>query len=533
MPRANILVVDTDKNSLLEKVKAAVGECHQVEGVPGGEKAIDLVKKRRFDLLITEMEAPNCAGLSLAEKVRRGDPAIAMVLIGDYHSIDRAFHRLEPGPQSFIAQRFTASKLKRAVEDALERRRLIRDNKRLKALLPLFEVSKTLMSEVDLEKLFNVILEIVWSETEADSVSLLLLDETQRELVVTAVLDPSRKGNNDKEKVGQGFAGWVAKTAKPLMLTEETPIDHPLRSAMAEMGVSSVLCLPLMVNGRVIGVLKSSKRGGSPFTRSDLELLSILCGQAAIAIENGRLFSGVKTQQARVEHLLKQALLAQERERQRISLEIHDGAAQWMVAASYRVQAFGKVLAKNNLSQPAMELSEVKDVIDQSIGELRRVIFDLQPPDLGELGLLGALRQNLHNFERDTGIVWSFQIEGTSHPLPPILEIAVYRVVQEALANVRKHAQGTMVDVILRFEADNLCLEIRDNGKGFDLSAALNGSRSGEHLGLSGMKDRAETLGGTMNIETAEGVGTTVALTLPFCTPVPRELSPIAGTLNS
>jgi len=535
MPRANILVVDTDKNSLLEKVKAAVGEYHQVESVPGVEKAIDLVKKRRFDLLITEMEAPNCAGLSLAEKVRRGDPAIAMVLIGDYRSIDRAFHRLGPGPQSFVAQRFTASKLKRAVEDALERRRLIRDNKRLKALLPLFDVCKTLMSEVDLEKLFNVILEIVWSETEADSVSLLLLDETQRELVVTAVLDPSRKGNNgkEKEKVGQGFAGWVAKTAKPLMLTEETPIDHPLRSAMAEVGVSSVLCLPLMVKGKVIGVLKSSKRGSSPFTRSDLELLSILCGQAAIAIENGRLFSGVKTQQARVEHLLKQALLAQERERQRISLEIHDGAAQWMVAASYRVQAFGKVLAKSKFSQSAMEFFEVKDVIDQSIGELRRVIFDLQPPDLGELGLLGALRQNLQKFERDTGIDCSFRIDGTPRSLPRMVEIAVYRVVQEALANVRKHAQGTMVDVTLRFEIDNLCLEIRDNGEGFDLSAALNGSRSEQHLGLSGMKDRAETLGGTMNIETAEGVGTTIALTLPFCTPVPRELSPIAGTLNS
>jgi len=533
MPRANILVVDTGKDFLLEKVKAAVGECYQVEDVPSGEKAIERIKKKRFDLLITEIEAPNCAGLSLAERVRRGDPLIAMVLLGDYRSIDRAFHRLKPGPQALIAQRFTASKLKRAVEDALERRQLMRDNKRLKALLPLFEVSKTLMSEVELGKLFNVILEIVWRETEADSVSLMLLDETQRELVVTAVLDPSRKGNNGREKVGQGIAGWVAKTAKPLMLTEETPIDHPLRRAMAEMRVSSVLCLPLVVKGKVIGVLRSSKRGGSPFTRSDLELLSILCGQAAIAIENARLFSGVKTQQARVEQLLKQALLAQERERQRISLEIHDGAAQWMVAASYRVQAFSKVLAKSELSQPARELSEVKDVIDQSIGELRRVIFDLQPPDLGELGFLGALRQNLQNFERDTGVVCSFQIDGTPHSLPLILEIAVYRVAQEALANVRKHAQATRVDVILRFGADDLCLEIRDNGKGFDLSEALNGSRSGEHLGLSGMRDRAETLGGAVNIETAEGVGTTVALTLPLCVPVPRELSPIARMLNS
>jgi signal transduction histidine kinase len=534
MPRANILVVDTGDNLLAERVRAALGECYQVEGAFTGEESIGLIKKKRFDLLIGEIEAPDCVGLSLAERVRGGDPVIAMILIGDYQSVEGAFTRLRAGPQTLIAPRFTASKLRRAVEDTLERSRLMRDNKRLQALLPLFEVSKTLISEVELGKLLDVILEIVWRETEADSVSLMLLDESQQELVVTAVLDPLKSGNNGKEKVGEGIAGCVARTAKSLMLTEETPVGHPLRRAMSEMGISSVLCLPLVVKGKVIGVLRaSSKRGGAPFGRSDLEFLSILCGQAAIAIENARLFSGVKTQQARVEQLLNQALLAQERERQRISLEIHDGAAQWMVGASYRVQAFGKLLVKSGLLQSAEELFEVRGVIDETIGELRRVIFDLQPPDLGELGLEGALRQNLQSFERDTGTACSFQIEGTSQSLPPIVEIAVYRVAQEALANVRKHAQATRVDVILRFEAGDLCLKIGDNGKGFILSEALNGSRSGEHLGLSGMKDRAETLGGTLKIETAEGVGTTVALTLPFFAPVPGELSPVAAMLSS
>jgi len=400
-------------------------------------------------------------------------------------------------------------------------------------LLPLFEVSKTLMSEVELGKLFDVILDIVWGETEADSVSLMLFDETQQELDVVAIIDPSQNWGNGKEKLSQELAGWVAKTEKPLMLTEETSISHHLRRAMAEMGVSSVLCLPLVVKGKVIGVLTSSKRAGSPFTRSDLELLSILCGQAAIAIENARLFSRVKTQQTRVEQLLKQVLLAQEQERQRISLEIHDGAAQWMVGASYRLQALSRLLVKSKLSQSLGELSEVKGVVDQSIDELRRVIFDLHAPDLNELGLLGALQRNLQKFERDAGISCSFRVEGTSRTLPAILEITVYRIAQEALANVRKHAQATRVDVVLCFKEDNLCLEIRDNGKGFDLSKALNGSRPDGHLGLSSMKGRAEALGGAIDIETGAGTGTTVALTLPLCVPVPKELSPIARMLSS
>lgn len=533
MPRENILVVDTSKDSLLEKIETVTGARYQIVGVPSEEEAIELIKKERFDLLITEVNYPDLAGLSLAETVRRSDPAIAIILLSDQKGIAAASQRLKSGPQAFLAQRFTAGELERAMEDALERRRLLRDNKRLKALLPLLEISKTLMSEVELGRLFDVILEIVWKETEADSVSLMLLDEGEQELVVKAVLGPSERLKNGKEKLGQGLAGWVAKTAQPLMLTEETSIDHPLRRAMTEMGISSVLCLPLVVKGRVIGVLRSSKRGGSPFTHSDLELLSILCGQAAIAIENARLFSRVKRQQNRVEQLLRQTLLAQEHERQRISLEIHDGAAQWMVAASYRIRAFDRILAKDKLSQSRMELAEIKKVIDQSIKELRRVIFDLQPPALGELGLLGALHQNLQNFEKDTGIACSFRIEGTPPTLSPVYDIALYRVTQEALANVRKHAQATKVDVILRFQGDDLSLEIRDNGKGFDPSKVLNNARSTGRLGLSGMKDRAQTLGGTMTVESAKGAGTTIALTLPLWAPGPKELSPIAKMLNS
>ncbi len=524
MPKGKILVVDTSQASLLERIEAAIGESYQVAGVPSKEEAIQLIRKERFDLLITETRA----GLGLVEAVRRSDPSIALVLLGNHQSIDSALQTLKSGPQAFLAYRFTASELERAIEDALERRRLVRDNKRLKALLPLFEISKTLLSEVKLGKLFDVILEIVWRETEADSVSLMLLDEGGQELVVKAALGPLQRLNNSEEGKGEVLAGWVAKTAKPLLLTEETPIDPSLKRAMTEMGASSVLCLPLVAKGGVIGVLRSSKTGGAPFNYSDLELLSILCGQAAIAIENARLFSRVKTQQNRVEQLLKQTTLAQEHERKRISLEVHDGAAQWMVAACYRIQALHKILNKCNVPRAGMELSEIKNLIDQSTKELRRVIVDLYPPALEELGLFGTLHQNLKNFENETGIACSFEIEGAPPSLPPISQIAIYRVTQEALANVRKHAQATEVDVILRFRGDELSLAIRDNGKGFDLCQVLGNARSAKNVGLLGMKDRAETLGGTIRMETTEGAGTMVTLTLPLSTSLPKELSPMA-----
>ena len=528
MAKENVLVVEVGRDGLLEKIEAVIGKRHHIATAASTEKATQLITKQRFDLLIAEIRPPDLAGLSLAEAVRRRDPAIAIVLLGDPRSIDAASARLKMGPQALLSRRCTATELERAIDDALERRRLLRDNKRLKALLPLLEISKTMMSEVDLGKLFDVILEIIWKETEADSVSLMLLDEAEQELTVKAALDPWGKLKQGRERVGEGIAGWVAKTAEPLMLTEESPANHPLRGEMEEMGASSVLCLPLVAKGRVIGVLRSSKRGGSPFTQSDQELLSILCGQAAIAIENARLFTRVKNQQARVEQLLKQTVAAQEHERKRVSVDIHDGAAQWLVSALYRIQACDRILDRADVSQSRMELSEIKGVIDQSIKELRRVIYDLQPPALGELGLLGVLRQNVHNFERETGIACSFQVEGTPVTVPPLYDLALYRIAQEALANARKHSQATKVDVSLSFHRDELHLEIRDNGKGFDLSHALNNARSAGRLGLLGMKDRAETLGGSMTIETSQGAGTSIALILPLYGASPEELSPIA-----
>jgi len=524
-----ILVANTNGDSLRRRIRAAIGERYHIVDVPNTEESIDLARRERFDLIIAE--AKN--GFGLMEAVRRSDPAIAVVLIGDRHELDRAVERLRPGPQTLLLEPFTQQELKRAIEDVLERRRLLRDNKRLKALLPLFEISKTLMSEVELGRLFDVILEIVWKETEADCVSLMLLDEAKGELVAKAALNPSGRLGNGRERVGQGLAGWVAKTATPLMLTEGTKCKPHLRRAMAKMGASSVLCLPLIVKGRVIGVLKSSKTKGAPFNSSDLEFLSILCGQVAIAIENAMLFSGVKTQQLRVEQLLKQATLAQEDERQRISLEIHDGAAQWMVAASYRLQAFNRILSKYEDRRAEAELREIKSVIDQSIKELRRVIIDLHPPDLAERGLLGALQQNLENFKKVTGIAYSLQIEGAPFDLTPISEIAVYRVTQEALANVRKHAQATKVDVILRFEGDELRVVVRDNGKGFDPSHVLSNARSAGRVGLLGMRDRVETLGGTIAIDAAKGRGTCISLTIPNSPSQTRELSPVAKMLDS
>ncbi|MDD4876922.1 MAG: sensor histidine kinase, partial [Dehalococcoidales bacterium] len=245
----------------------------------------------------------------------------------------------------------------------------------------------------------------------------------------------------------------------------------------------------------------------------DIELVMSLANQAGIIIENARMFDSLTKQQHQVEQLLAQVVLAQEEERERISIDLHDGVAQWLAAASYQIQTVHYLLSGNGNSKAQSELVEMENTIDKSLKELRRVLIGLRPPALDELGLSHAIRQNLEELKND-GIDPQFNETGTPIRLTSNVEIATYRIVQEALNNIRKHAKATIVNLNLQFQADKLLVEIRDNGRGFNLSQTLDSAISAGHMGLLGMQQRIETLGGNINIKSSEK-GTIITLSLP------------------
>ena len=157
----------------------------------------------------------------------------------------------------------------------------------------------------------------------------------------------------------------------------------------------------------------------------------------------------------------------------------------------------------------------LESTLTKSLKELRRVVIGLRPPALDELGLTHALRQGLEDLKTD-GLDCRFSQVGTPFRLPSSMEIAAYRIVQEALTNIRRHANATKVNLRLQFQEDKLLVEVGDNGKGFDLSETLGRAISVGHMGLLGMKQRVETLGGDIKIKTSEGTGTTIILSLPI-----------------
>jgi len=296
------------------------------------------------------------------------------------------------------------------------------------------------------------------------------------------------------------------------------------RVALDTLGLE--LFCPIRSKGNLIGILAvAEKQSDSPYTDEEIDLLMTMANEAAVAVENARMLDSLKTQQLRVRQLLAQAITAQEEERKRISVDLHDSVAQWLAAASYRAQAYGALVSGNNNNDEARgELEAVESTIDKSLKELRRVVRGLRPPALDELGLNHALRQSLEDLKGD-GIVCQFAEVGTPIRLPSSVEIAVYRLVQEALTNVRKHANATKVNLRLQFQADKLLVEVRDNGGGFNLSQTLGSAVSVGHMGLLGMKQRVETLGGDISIKTSKGAGTTISLSLPLRPPIKEGLN--------
>ena len=202
--------------------------------------------------------------------------------------------------------------------------------------------------------------------------------------------------------------------------------------------------------------------------------------------------------------------LAQEEERRRISRELHDGLGPSLAAALNRLRGAQKMIGSDP-RQAEKELDEITQGLKGNIQEIRQLIHDLRPLALDQLGLHGAIQQQLDRFEMQAGVTLSVGID-PDITLDPLSELTVFRVLQECLGNIEKHAQASTVEVLLRRGDDCCWLAICDDGRGFDVASAMNGGSEG--VGLIGMQERAELVGGTLLVEGRPGRGSCVRLTI-------------------
>jgi two-component system sensor histidine kinase DegS len=216
-------------------------------------------------------------------------------------------------------------------------------------------------------------------------------------------------------------------------------------------------------------------------------------------------------------------ILAQEDERKRIAREIHDGPAQSLANLVLRTEIAERLLDKNDLELVRSELVDLKSQIRFGLEEIRKIIFNLRPMALDDLGLVPTLRKFVQDFEEKTRIRAVFETMGKDKRLPGAMEAALFRLVQEGYNNALKHAQPTFVSLEMTFQDETVQLVIADNGVGFQLNVVESRSKTHTHFGLIGMRERVELLQGKMDIESIVGQGTKIKIDVPIKAEPGRE----------
>ncbi|MDQ7828476.1 MAG: GAF domain-containing sensor histidine kinase [Armatimonadota bacterium] len=267
--------------------------------------------------------------------------------------------------------------------------------------------------------------------------------------------------------------------------------------------------IPLHTAERVIGVMNLLLSPGRNFSGRELDLLAATGHEMALAAERTRLLAEVRAKEAARGELIERLLTAQEEERRRIARELHDEAGQALTALILNLEMAGREAAEPD----ATRLRRLKGIAEQTLGELRRLIYDLRPTVLDDLGLGAAVRWYVREVVEPSGLAVTLDLQGVDRRLPPPAETALFRILQEALNNVLKHAAATRVSVALHVGQDAVRLTVSDDGRGFEVGRPP--ARPGGGLGLLGMRERAELLGGQMHVRSAPGQGTTIEVVLP------------------
>jgi PAS domain S-box-containing protein len=387
------------------------------------------------------------------------------------------------------------------VEDITDRRRAEVERARLDS------ITDAALAHLSLDDLLSELLARLRNALRADIVTLRLVDESAREFVLRAVdgvpfervagiripLDSSFPTPldspfliNDLPPPEPGRDDWYARVWSLL--------DLPLRATMG---------VPLLVEGKQIGVL-SLAATRTPFTKEDQRILQVVADRVAPVIERGRLVETLGESRRRLAALSERLVDVQETERRDIARELHDEVGQLLTGLLFKIEGYGAGTGDTK--------GEMKAIVDDLIDRVRNLSMNLRPPMLDDLGLLSALTWQIERFEAQTGIRVRFHHADLDRRFGAQAEITAFRIVQEALTNVARHAGVREASVDVWADAASLGVRIEDQGRGFDVAAA----RAARSSGLEGMRERSRLAGGHLAIESKPGQGARLSVELPL-----------------
>lgn len=404
-------------------------------------------------------------------------------------------------------------------------------------ILMLNKIGEVVNQSLELESVLNRAIDQVLELLQLESGEVRLIENGQ------LVLRSARRVSNafiESERViplGQCMCGKVAQTGELIAIEDVSKTPALAKSACACEQFRSVLSVPVRTANRVVGVIHVATRAPRTFDTEERDLLMAVGQQIGVAIEKAQLHEQLKVLNQELEQhviartrelidakeelvrkadALQQVLMeehrGEERTRARIAHDLHDGVQQLIIGALFETQAARDALVHNPASA-ASRLTATQELLRRIEAEMRRAIYSLRPTALDAHGLVPALREYAEGFAHHSAIECHVSVEGTPRRFNPEGEVAVFRIVQEALNNIETHARATHVQIHMVWGVRDLHVEIVDDGNGFDLAQVTQQTRT--HLGLIGMTERAEGVGGTLKITSQPGEGTRVSLRVP------------------
>lgn len=387
------------------------------------------------------------------------------------------------------------------------------------------ELIQAASSGPGVEPLAEAAARMITTATATDVCFVHVLDDTERSLTLTGATPPfDSEVGKIRLPLGQGVSGWVASHREPVVIIhdkESDPRYMPFESLRGS-DFTSMVSVPMETDpGGLVGVLNVHTVHRREFTSRDVELLLVIGQLIAGAMHQARLHRQLVARERAHENFVEQVIEAQEIERRRLAGDIHDGISQRLVTLSYRLDAASRAVGdgRDDIATAAEQLAMARELVALTLGEARAAIGGLRPPVLDDLGLAGGLASLARSIPQ---VVVDVDVADTR--LPDHIEIALYRIAQECLQNIVKHAQASNARLTFGVSTDEsgdtARLEIVDNGVGFDtFENPLGGDEMGGY-GLLSMAERTEIVGGRLNIRSRPGSGTAVTATIPLPPPV-------------
>lgn len=401
--------------------------------------------------------------------------------------------------------------------DVTERKKIEREQARwLWEQETLTTIDRQLVAMVDLQNVLEAISHHAKTLTRADFVGVLLVDFATNSYSWRTMKGNAHPWSSDPSALTE-LHKILLGTKKPVMIADfGTNRSYPAEEfpGFAREKLVSIGGFPLDVESRREGMLVVGYRNEHQFSGRELRLLASLAEKSSIAIANAKLYESLKQREQELETLTGARVQAQEDERRRIAREIHDGLGQMLTAIKFNLEILGDTF--NSADGEYKRIEDMKDLLDRVMKEAREISYNLMPSVLDDFGLSPALQLLCEQISKRTGIKVIFRSQDVSSRLEPKFEVGLYRVAQEALNNITKHAEASEVNVQIVRHTGGIRLTIEDNGKGFKVERRVLKMGQTGGMGLVGMRERAISFNGTFTIDSFPQKGTIVNVEIPL-----------------